>query len=131
MTLLPYTLYGQLLYRNGAAPLGLRWTIIALFYTQHQVSTELSGASSPMPGDPQAPPWAITRKWNPVDSTCTLSMHRDNSTCTQTMAGRMRWTPAGLVIVGTWAHPGDDATTATATIEQAPPQQAPRAAAGD
>ena len=33
------------------------------------------------------------------------------------MAGRMRWTPAGLVIVGTWARDtGDDAMTATATL---------------
>ena len=77
----------------------------------------MSGASSSITGDPQASPYAIKGKWNPVDSTCTHSMHRDNSACTHTMAGRMRWTTTGLVIVGTWAHDaGDDAMTATATL---------------
>jgi len=33
------------------------------------------------------------------------------------MAGRMRWTPTGLVIVGTWAHvTGGDAIIATAAL---------------
>ena len=33
------------------------------------------------------------------------------------MAGRMRWTPTGLVIVGTWARDtGDDAMTATTAL---------------
>ena len=109
------TSHGKLLYRDGTEHLGLRWTIA--LYTQRQVSTELSGASSPISGAPPAFPYAIKGKWNPVDPTCTLSIHRDNSTCTRTMAGRMRWTPTGLVIVGTWAHdPGDDAMTATATL---------------
>ena len=109
------TLYGQFLYSSGAEPLDLRWTIA--LYTQHQVSTELSGASFPVTDDPRSIPYAISGAWDPLDLTCTLSIHRDNSTRTHTLAGRMRWTPTGLVIVGTWAlDADDDAMVATPTI---------------
>ena len=81
--------------------------LTSLLYTA-PVDTELSGASFPASHDPRSFQCAISGTWNPVDLTCALSIHRGNSACTHTMAGRMRWTPTGLVIVGTWARGADD-----------------------
>ena len=111
------TLHGQLLYRNGAEPRDLRWTIAFYPHNHNQRRPELSGASLPVSGDPRAPPFAISGSWNPTESSCVLLLRRDTSTCTHNMQGEMRWTPAGLVIVGTWAHDAsEDATTATAAL---------------